>query len=571
MAVFDLIQSASVGTTASSFTASFGATPVEGNTLIAVVFYRNEQLNPDISGWTQILDQPVLLDDSAARRHTRVFQKIAGASESTDVTVTFDAQARGVLIIQEREGELEVDQSATADSGTSQVSSQSTGTTNTTTEASELAMAMVGVRHGDPGTFSWTNSFGSVLSDNTGLGDTHAKLELAFLTLASTQTVESTASWATAEEASGAMLTFNQVSTTSSTSLLATGDGTITDVVDEADAGTGLFDSVDDDPVSPDDADWVNNAIDVNGGDASVFFDITNPPTDFGNAETASVEIRVKGQDFSGSGLVTDDFTGTNGDPWDPNIWLDQDLDGGASTIQNNEGQLEVADVDDVARQLTEAPHEDFDALFKQYFAGGFDEDKRFGFEFRRPTDWQTVGSPDAPLTGYQLHHQQGTDRIRLYRFDSDGTVTVLATDTTIDRTLTYWFRIVCVGSSIQVRWWEDGTAEPSTWNFDVTEGTYLTGEAFSLTHWRGAGSNPRQALVDDLNIDITSGADTIKLYAQLFQSDEATTMSDEVEVVSISTDDTFTNYQATFTGLDTTSGKSVWDNARVRFRWSAT
>lgn len=49
----------------------------------------------------------------------------------------------------------------------------------------------------------------------------------------------------------------------SSTSLFATGDGTIADVVDEADAATGLFDSVDDDPASPDDNDWVNNAVDV--------------------------------------------------------------------------------------------------------------------------------------------------------------------------------------------------------------------------------------------------------------------------------------------------------------------
>ncbi len=50
---------------------------------------------------------------------------------------------------------------------------------------------------------------------------------------------------------------------TQSTSLLATGTQTTTDVVDETDATTDLHLSVDDDPASPDDNDWVNNAVDV--------------------------------------------------------------------------------------------------------------------------------------------------------------------------------------------------------------------------------------------------------------------------------------------------------------------
>lgn len=49
----------------------------------------------------------------------------------------------------------------------------------------------------------------------------------------------------------------------SSTSLFATGDGTIVDVVNENDAATPLSPSIDDDPASPDDNDWVNNAVDV--------------------------------------------------------------------------------------------------------------------------------------------------------------------------------------------------------------------------------------------------------------------------------------------------------------------
>jgi hypothetical protein len=43
-------------------------------------------------------------------------------------------------------------------------------------------------------------------------------------------------------------------------SLYATGDGTKTDVVNENDATTDLWQSIDDDPASPSDSDWVNNA-----------------------------------------------------------------------------------------------------------------------------------------------------------------------------------------------------------------------------------------------------------------------------------------------------------------------
>jgi len=202
--------------------------------------------------------------------------------------------------------------------------------------------------------------------------------------------------------------------------------------------------------------------------------------------------------------VVEDGFTGSDNDPWNPAIWTDDDLANGHSTIQDNEGQLEVTgSTNALARQLADGiPHTDFEAVFKQRFAGGFNEDKRFGFEFRRSSEWSSVNR-DAPLTGYQLHHQQGINRIRLYRFDSDGTATPLATSGGIDRTKTYWFRVRAEGDSIRVRWWEVGMSEPANWNFDITEGTYLTGQAFSFTHWRGNGSGTRQAIIDDLVVDV--------------------------------------------------------------------
>ncbi len=65
--------------------------------------------------------------------------------------------------------------------------------------------------------------------------------------------------------------------------------------------------------------------------------------------------------------------------------------------------------------------------------------------------------------------------------------------------------------------------------------------------------------------------ASTHKLYVRLFKADETTTLSDEVELVDVSTSSGQTNYSATITGVSTTATKAEWDAARIRLRWSAT
>ena len=61
-----------------------------------------------------------------------------------------------------------------------------------------------------------------------------------------------------------------------------------------------------------------------------------------------------------------------------------------------------------------------------------------------------------------------------------------------------------------------------------------------------------------------------INLYAQLFQSDETTALSDEIICVTETGDDGWANHTMSFTGVNTTANKAVWDAALVRFRWSS-
>jgi hypothetical protein len=83
-------------------------------------------------------------------------------------------------------------------------------------------------------------------------------------------------------------------------SLYANGDGTIADVVDENDLTTNIWQSIDDDPQSPTDTDWINNAATA----ASTFIALTDMPSSFVSASAARVQARYRGQQF-GSGTVT--------------------------------------------------------------------------------------------------------------------------------------------------------------------------------------------------------------------------------------------------------------------------
>lgn len=76
--------------------------------------------------------------------------------------------------------------------------------------------------------------------------------------------------------------------------------------------------------------------------------------------------------------------------------------------------------------------------------------------------------------------------------------------------------------------------------------------------------------LMTDIEIRVEGNlvGSTHKLYAQLYESNETTTLSDEVECVDISSPTSYTNYNISFTGI-VGSDKATWDDARIRLRWS--
>ncbi len=63
---------------------------------------------------------------------------------------------------------------------------------------------------------------------------------------------------------------------------------------------------------------------------------------------------------------------------------------------------------------------------------------------------------------------------------------------------------------------------------------------------------------------------DTQTLFAQIFEADETTTLSDEETVVVVSDDVAFGDTApVVFSGLATGKSKTVWNGARLRLRWA--
>ena len=145
-----LIQKTTGGGTASSFSATFAATPTAGNLLIAVAGTRINGTMTAPAGWSTAINQTATPAPQAA-----IFYKLAGASEPTTVTVTTDATGNGNGIhLYEYRCVTTLDLVSSATGSSKSVSSGSV----TTTQPNSLLIAGLVARQGVSLT-SWTNGF----------------------------------------------------------------------------------------------------------------------------------------------------------------------------------------------------------------------------------------------------------------------------------------------------------------------------------------------------------------------------------------------------------------------------
>lgn len=73
-----------------------------------------------------------------------------------------------------------------------------------------------------------------------------------------------------------------------------------------------------------------------------------------------------------------------------------------------------------------------------------------------------------------------------------------------------YWIRVSMMGNHLQARAWQDGNAEPSTWNIDTTDSTYTAAGRYGMSFNQFSGSG-----VQFDHITVTNGLNSLATLAQ--------------------------------------------------------
>lgn len=211
MATPVLVQSNTASTLATTGTTSqvitYGATPTQNNLLICCTG-SDATVSMSSSGWT-------LAVSAVNAQGEYMWYKLAGAAESSTVTVTPSSTAPTVSAIMEFSvtggwNASPLDKTASATRTTSG-NIQATGTTATTTTANDFVIGAINP-HGfstAPTSPLWTNSYTNIITvaGTTGASSNlRVALFVATLTLVATGTTSSNVSWTNSSNSAGGLV-----------------------------------------------------------------------------------------------------------------------------------------------------------------------------------------------------------------------------------------------------------------------------------------------------------------------------------------------------------------------------
>lgn len=161
---------------------------------------------------------------------------------------------------------------------------------------------------------------------------------------------------------------------------------------------------------------------------------------------------------------ISETWTGTDGTGWPAEWSLDYDTGSGSSTIQSNRGRLTESPVSGYqtrAMKLLTAVPTDLNVLVS--FGATASVEMYPAIAYR---------ANDAHNQGYWVEFQMlaGTNLVRLY--DNVGGTVATSTAGAPSSTGRWWARTNVYGDRHQIRWWADGSSEPTTWGIDTTHTT---------------------------------------------------------------------------------------------------
>ncbi|MDQ3275291.1 MAG: hypothetical protein M3Q39_09770, partial [Actinomycetota bacterium] len=211
--------------------------------------------------------------------------------------------------------------------------------------------------------------------------------------------------------------------------------------------------------------------------------------------------------------LFTDTFTGSDGAPWDTAKWQTAEVGtGGVVDVAANEGRIYMPGANSRGRTSSKMPATvDSEALlsyrYDSHTAGGADV-SYFRVHLRGDGVWV---STTAPSNGYGVEVRSNTSSVFGYK-SVGGVHTVLASTSgvaPISPGTKRWLRLRVQGTTMSVKIWDDGTAEPAAWSTEWTGLTELTAGGVFMPGARmsGTATAPNTWRFDDLTVtDLAPG-----------------------------------------------------------------
>lgn len=196
--------------------------------------------------------------------------------------------------------------------------------------------------------------------------------------------------------------------------------------------------------------------------------------------------------------VLTDAFTGTDGDAWNATLWPNfyDSLGTGTHDIQGNQGRMLTgagafavmqAEVQDIIPADFEVTYDvEVQATTEAYFQ----------VEFR------------STLTGdgniYEVVLRRDTGALSLERKAAFVPTVLGSTTLTITTNDVVHFRLRAVGPDYKVRAWINAASEPSTWAIEATDSTYLTNDRIAFKALSGAAASAQRWDLDNVTFDDT-------------------------------------------------------------------
>lgn len=122
---------------------------------------------------------------------------------------------------------------------------------------------------------------------------------------------------------------------------------------------------------------------------------------------------------------------------------------------------------------------------------------------FRTSNDWWATGPADS-ITGYTFFAATNGNTCSFQKFNTGETLLGSPQAVTFTAGTNFYMRVKFVGSSLQGKIWDVGTAEPSAWTLTVTDATFSTG-GIQICNENGAPAASRTSTIDELTVtDLT-------------------------------------------------------------------